>query len=298
MDISAKYLEDPAMLIVADQQLYPADHAFDNHLGIGCYTIELTYSGTMLRRSGSMTAFLPQPNDTLLLTPPHTPYGLRGRQPGTEIWLIFECPDALQHALDWPCGSFGIPELPVPRTPLGRQMLQAMEEACHYMAGRLPLRQKLAENALERLLLLAASLSPIAAETSDKRIRAALTLMEQQAHTCLTVAHLARVAGLSPSHFAHRFRELIGLTPMQHLESIRMAKAQSLLLKTDLQIKQIADRVGFEDPYYFCTRFRQHTGCAPSAWRKQPHNPPHSATLPSEPASTARRPVRLPHKHT
>ncbi len=258
------------MIIIADRQIYRADHSCNKQHGSGYYTLELTYSGTMLRRSGNMTVFHPQPNDTLLLTPPHTPYGLRGREQGEEVWLIFECPQALQDCMNWPCGVFGIPELPVPRTPVGRQLLQSMEEACDYMAGRTPMKQRLAENALERLLLLAGSLSPASMPPSDIRIQAALTFMEQHAHEHLTIERLAHASGLSPSHFAHLFRDQTGVTPIQHLETIRMGKAQSLLLKTDLLIKEIATRVGFEDPFHFCTRFRRHLGCSPTAWRKQP----------------------------
>ncbi len=258
------------MLITADRQDYPADHAFENLHGIGCYTLELTYSGTMLRRSGHMASFHTQPNQTLLLTPPHTPYGLRGRARGEEIWLIFECPAGLQDCLQWPRGGFGIPELPLPRTPLGRQIVRAMEETCDYQSSRLPRRQQLAENALERLLLLASSLSTDSDGTDDARIRSALLMMEQRSHEAITVTGLARASGLSPSHFAHLFREQTGVTPIQYLETIRMEKAQMLLLRSDLRIQEVATRVGFDDPFYFSTRFRRRFGCSPRAWRTRP----------------------------
>ncbi len=258
------------MLVVASRQTYPEDHAFACPNGTDRYTLELTYSGVMLRRCGRSRRFRLQPNNTLLLTPPGVPYALQGRDEGDEIWLIFDPPPSLQECLDWPRGEFGIPELHVPPTPLGRQVLQAFEDAQHFMSSRLTRRQELAENALERLLLLAEQLRAETDTPPDQRIQSVLTVIEQEYHAALTVETLAHTANLSPSHFAHLFRRETGVSPMQYLESIRLEQAQLLLLRTDLQIQEIASRVGFDDPFYFSTRFRRRLGCAPSAWRTRP----------------------------
>lgn len=258
------------MLLGTGRHTYPADHRFERQGDLACFTLELTYSGTMLRRSGRMRRFRAQPNSTLLLTPPATAYGLRGQASGVEIWLVFSPRPGFEDCLRWPSGSFGIPELRLPQSPLGRQITQAFEEAHHCMGSRLPRRQLLAENALERLLLLAAQLRDEAGQSVDERIQRALGAIHARFASPLSVAAMAQAAGLSPSRFAHLFRQQTGVGPMHYLEGVRLEQAQGYLLRTDMQVKEIAALVGFDSPYYLSTRFRQRFGCPPRAWRQRP----------------------------
>ncbi len=258
------------MLVATGRQTYPDDHAFVRRGDLPCWTLELTYSGTLLRRTGPAGRFRPQPNGVLLLTPPATPYALRGQQGGEEVWLIFDPRPELRECLDWPIGCCGIPELPIPRTPQGRQALQALEDTHHYWSARLPRRHLLAENALERLLLLAGELRSANSPAVDERIQRTLDLIHAPDTGVLTVPQLARSAGLSPSRFAHLFRRETGVSPIRYLEDVRMEHARTLLLRTDLPIQDIAARVGFADPFYFSTRFRRRFGRCPTAWRNQP----------------------------
>jgi len=258
------------MILGAGRQIYPADHVFDRGDELGCYTLELTYSGTMLRRSGNMRRARPQPNDTLLLTPPGTPYALRGRDEGEEIWLIFEPRAGIRELLDWPVGSFGIPELMVPRTPLGRQILRAFEDANEYVSGRFLHKERLAENALERLVLLASRLRSSGRSDVDDRVSRTLDLIHADYAAPMCIATMAAAVALSPSRFAHLFRRETGVSPMAYMEGVRLEQAQQLLLRTSLMVKEIGARVGFDDPYYFSTRFRRRFGRSPAAWRKCP----------------------------
>lgn len=84
----------------------------------------------------------------------------------------------------------------------------------------------------------------------------------------LSVADLAANARLSPSHFAHRFRDLMGQSPLQWLLAERIRLACGLLSdQPELGVKGVAKACGFRDPSHFSQQFRQRTGCAPGAWR-------------------------------
>ncbi len=84
----------------------------------------------------------------------------------------------------------------------------------------------------------------------------------------LRVSDLAAAARLSPSRFAHRFRDLMGQAPMQWLLGERIRFACALLSEQpDMGIKGVAKACGFRDPGYFSHQFRRRTGCAPSLWR-------------------------------
>lgn len=65
-----------------------------------------------------------------------------------------------------------------------------------------------------------------------------------------------------------------GLTPLQLLIESRLARAQSLLVETDLEVSIIAQQVGFDDPAYFSRQFSQRLGSSPSRFRREQRRMP------------------------
>lgn len=55
----------------------------------------------------------------------------------------------------------------------------------------------------------------------------------------------------------------------KYLNNIRIRKAQELLKSTDLQIQEIADRVGYFDSKYFSRQFKLATGMTPAQFRQE-----------------------------
>lgn len=82
-----------------------------------------------------------------------------------------------------------------------------------------------------------------------------------------TVEAAAEVAGMSLSHFAHVFKEETGASFIEYVNACRMDRARDLLLTTDLRIKEIADRLGFENANYFTTLFKRQFGMSPNEQR-------------------------------
>jgi AraC-like DNA-binding protein len=82
-----------------------------------------------------------------------------------------------------------------------------------------------------------------------------------------TIADLARQAGMSPSHFVRRYKDVVGITPMVDLKNLRVATASHLLMTTALSLKEIAERAGFCDVYYFSRVFRESQGMPPGKFR-------------------------------
>ena len=84
----------------------------------------------------------------------------------------------------------------------------------------------------------------------------------------LVLAQLAKVAGLSPFHFARAFKESLGLPPRRYVTSRRIEKAKALLAQPDRSVTQVGAQLGFGDTSSFSTAFRQHTGTTPTAYRR------------------------------
>jgi AraC-like DNA-binding protein len=77
----------------------------------------------------------------------------------------------------------------------------------------------------------------------------------------------ARQFGITPSYLSRLFHDMGGVAFHQHLTDLRIAHARSLLLGTDLTIREVGDRSGFPDPVHFTRRFRQAVGVTPGTYR-------------------------------
>ena len=83
-----------------------------------------------------------------------------------------------------------------------------------------------------------------------------------------SVADLASACSLSERYFAKRFRELTGISVSQYIKAVQVSKAKSLLLETDLPLKEIAYRLGYSTSANFAASFRAATGTTPGQYRK------------------------------
>ena len=77
---------------------------------------------------------------------------------------------------------------------------------------------------------------------------------------------------ISTCWFIRSFRQVIKVTPMQYILSLRMANAQNLLETTDYNISEVAAAVGYDNALYFSRLFRKHIGVSPSEYRKKRNN--------------------------
>src|SRR6266567_4880348 len=89
----------------------------------------------------------------------------------------------------------------------------------------------------------------------------------------LTVARLARCAGLSPFHFIRAFRAATGATPHQYLRARRIDRAKHLLVTTPMPVTEICEAVGFRSLGSFSAMFRRVAGASPAAYRASRRRP-------------------------
>ncbi|MDN7907502.1 AraC family transcriptional regulator [Burkholderia diffusa] len=107
------------------------------------------------------------------------------------------------------------------------------------------------------------------AALSDRRICAAIRAMHTDPGRHWSLDELARVAGLSRTVFAQRFKEIAGETPMSYLMRWRMLMAMNRLRGTTESVASIAFALGYESESAFCTAFKRTTSCSPIQYRRQ-----------------------------
>jgi len=102
---------------------------------------------------------------------------------------------------------------------------------------------------------------------SGSRVHAAMAYLRENLTTTAGVTELAEMANLSPSHFAALFKSATGMGVIEYLTRVRSARARELLLTTRMSVQDIAEAVGYADPYYFSRQFRRVNGVSPRTFR-------------------------------
>lgn len=83
----------------------------------------------------------------------------------------------------------------------------------------------------------------------------------------LTLCELANLIDLSPQYLCRLFKECLNLRPFEYLARKRIQQAKLLLLDDNLNINEIATRVGYNDCSYFCAVFKRHEMLSPAEFR-------------------------------
>jgi AraC-like DNA-binding protein len=102
----------------------------------------------------------------------------------------------------------------------------------------------------------------------DFRIKRAIAHMRDNISKEVGMAQLARVAGLSRSHFFELFRSYTGLSPRLYMDALCLDAATRTLVATSDPLTEIAKTLGFSAPGHFSRFFHQHTSVSPSAYRR------------------------------
>jgi AraC-like DNA-binding protein len=99
-------------------------------------------------------------------------------------------------------------------------------------------------------------------------VAAAIRLFEMDISRSWKMDALAKAVYLNRSHLTRVFQRQVGLSPSSYLLNLRLDRAASLLLTTELPVFDVAARVGLADTSYFARRFRIRFGESPTQYRR------------------------------
>ncbi len=108
---------------------------------------------------------------------------------------------------------------------------------------------------------------------SLRRLQPAIDTIHGNPEKDFILIELARLCNASVFHFARSFSARTGSAPFRLQRTLRLQKAQQLLLKTELSIGEVAIAVGFENQTHFSRVFRSYFGCSPREYRRLQANP-------------------------
>jgi len=213
------------------------------------------------------------PGDLVLLQP--GAYHDYGCVPGAVwdfVWAHFIVRPAWLALLRWPEIGKGLFALNISDAS-ARKRIRTAFFRCHddSRAGRGGVHDELAMNALEEVLLLAAR--EHAAASDDRRltpnVRRVVEHLDASLHQRHTVASLSKLARLSPSRLAHRFKDETGDSVIGYLLKLRLKRAAKLLEFSGRRVKEAAADVGFASEFYFSRQFKAFFGVSPRQYQQQ-----------------------------
>lgn len=104
---------------------------------------------------------------------------------------------------------------------------------------------------------------------SPRALRLVRDHIRENLSEALSVARLAEVAGLSPSHFLRAFRQSVGEAPHRYIMGERVAFAERLIAERDLPLGAVANAAGFCSGSHMTVTMRRLRGYTPKAVRRE-----------------------------
>jgi len=136
-----------------------------------------------------------------------------------------------------------------------------------YQRDKVPLR--LVEAAGVAWQLLARMIADSRQPPRGTPLERAMAYLADHLDEHIRAPELAAAVGTSRSQLMALFKHNTGGGILAYQNDLRMVKARRLIDDTDMDIAEIAQKVGYADPYYFSRHFRRLNGMSPSDFRKR-----------------------------
>jgi len=99
--------------------------------------------------------------------------------------------------------------------------------------------------------------------------------LNHELHREISVTQLAEHCGTSERSLLRHFRAHLGVSPVEHIQHLRVERAKALLETTHLSFDEIVERCGYSDSASFRKLFKRATAITPGDYRERYRLRPH-----------------------
>lgn len=103
---------------------------------------------------------------------------------------------------------------------------------------------------------------------NDVYVKKISEYIEENYNKDISLVELANYVGFSSYYLSKLIKESLQINYITYLTSVRIDKAKILLKKGDLNISEIAYKVGYSEPKYFSNVFKKLEGVTPTEYKK------------------------------
>ncbi|WP_135556868.1 helix-turn-helix domain-containing protein [Paenibacillus cymbidii] len=256
-------------ILIADHFRESFGYAVKRSGGTKDWIITFTLSGSGSYRIGDYRLVC-VPGDIVILKP-GTPHRYAAEPAGWRfVWSHFLPEPRWAGLLQLPEPHPGLIHLSIESAAVRSRLERTFDRLIHETKDEMPLKDQLAINAMEEIVLLVAGEHRRdGSQALDPRVEEVLRLLTERLSEPHTVEELARHVALSPSRLAHLFKAQVGDAVLETLLKTRLRHAARLLEHTSRLVSEIAADVGFGSPYYFTKQFTSFFGCSPTVYRER-----------------------------
>jgi len=104
---------------------------------------------------------------------------------------------------------------------------------------------------------------------NDELVASAQQKIESGYGEAGTIEEIIKDIPASRRNIVRRFKQVVGITPIEYLQQTRMEAAKKLLEQTDKQMSEVIYNSGYNDPKAFRKIFRKSVGMTPSEYREK-----------------------------
>jgi AraC-like DNA-binding protein len=105
-------------------------------------------------------------------------------------------------------------------------------------------------------------------DSEPAQITRARQYIEANSHEDLSLAIVAKHAGMSPFYFCKMFRKVTGVHFARYVSCVRVERAKNLLLNPNYRVSEIAFEIGFQSLTHFNRIFKNIAGQSPTEYRR------------------------------
>ncbi|MCL2033157.1 MAG: response regulator [Oscillospiraceae bacterium] len=109
----------------------------------------------------------------------------------------------------------------------------------------------------------------LSGQTAEQAVEYACVYLKEKFAEPVEISNLAKRLGFSSAYLTKLFKKYMHCTPVKYLTELRIAEAKNLLYNTNLTIKEIGERVGYDNQFYFSRVFHKTVDKTPSEYRER-----------------------------
>lgn len=109
-------------------------------------------------------------------------------------------------------------------------------------------------------------------EDYNRDVLPAIEYIEQNYRSVFKINFLADLCNMSENTFRKKFKNALGITPIQYKNQLIMREACNLLKSENFNISETAYLLGFDTPYSFSKSFKKILGISPKEYKNSFYN--------------------------
>lgn len=109
---------------------------------------------------------------------------------------------------------------------------------------------------------------PTAENLDNNMVQHIIKYVQKHYHEKISLEEIAKKYGYSLSYISRIFKNEVGMTFQEYVQSIRIQESYRLLINTSKKVLDIAMSVGYSDVRFFYDIFKKQTGMTPTQYRK------------------------------